>query len=92
MLVGVQEKAGGGVLILAVVISAVGCIYAKHESRKLFTQLQTLNAERDRLEVDWGRFQIEQGAWSTHARVEQQAREKMNMDDPDPNQVLLISQ
>lgn len=79
-----------GMLVLAVMASAIGCIYAKHESRKLFTQLQTLNAERDRLEVDWGRLQIEQSTWSTHARVEQLAREQMNMQTPSLGQVYLI--
>jgi cell division protein FtsL len=79
-----------GMLVLAVMASAIGCIYAKHESRKLFTQLQTLNAERDRLEVDWGRLQIEQSTWSTHARVEQLAREQMNMQTPSMGQVYLI--
>ena len=79
-----------GMLVLAVMASAIGCIYAKHESRKLFTQLQTLSAERDRLEVDWGRLQIEQSTWSTHARVEQLAREQMNMQTPSMGQVYLI--
>lgn len=66
----------------AVLASAIGGVYAKHETRKLFTELQALTAERDRLEVDWGRLQIEQSTWSTHARVERLAREQMGMIDP----------
>jgi cell division protein FtsL len=34
-----------------------------------FTQLQSLIAQRDELEVNWGRLQIEQSTWSTHATV-----------------------
>lgn len=77
-------------LIVLVMVSAIACIYAKHESRKLFTELQDLTAERDRMEVDWGRLQIEQGTWSTYARVEQVAREKMNMRLPSAEQIRLL--
>jgi cell division protein FtsL len=78
-------------LAAALSASAIGCIAAKHEARKLFTELQTLIVERDRLEVDWGRLQIEQSAWSSHARVEQLAREQMKMRDPDAGQIRLIT-
>lgn len=77
-------------LVVLVMASAIGCIYAKHESRKLFTELQELIAERDRMEVDWGRLQIEQGTWSTYGRVEQVAREKMNMQLPSVGQISLL--
>ena len=69
-------------LVAAVMASAVGAVYAKHENRKLFMELQALTEERDRLEVDWSRLQIEQSTWSTHARVEQLARGEMRMRNP----------
>ena len=79
-------------LVVAVMASAIGSVYAKHESRKLFTELQELTIERDRLEVDWGKLQIEQSTWSTHARVEQMAREQMDMRVPAPDQISLITE
>jgi cell division protein FtsL len=79
-------------LMLLVMASAIACIYAKHESRKMFTELQGLNDDRDTMEVDWGRLQIEQGTWSTYARVEQVAREKMNMRLPTTEQISLLGQ
>jgi len=79
-------------LVLLVMASAIACIYAKHESRKLFTELQGLIDERDRMEVNWGRLQIEQGTWSTYAVVEQVAREKMHMRLPEAEQIKLLSQ
>ena len=48
----------GSVLVFAVMCSAIACVYAKHESRKLFTELQTLNADRDQMEVEWGHTHI----------------------------------
>jgi cell division protein FtsL len=80
------------VLFVAVVASAIAGVYAKHESRKLFTELQKLSNERDRMEVDWGRLQIEQSTWSTYGRVEQLAREQMQMQMPPPDSVSLLAE
>ena len=80
------------VLFVAVMSSAIAAVYAKHESRKLFTELQQLSNERDRMEVDWGRLQIEQSTWSTYGRVEQLAREQMKMQAPPPDRVSLVAE
>jgi cell division protein FtsL len=77
---------------LLVVGSAVAAVYAKHESRRQFVELQALNAERDRLAVEWGQLQIEQSAWSTHARVEQIARDDMGLRPPTPEQIRLFAE
>jgi len=79
-------------LVFAVMASAIGSIYAKHESRKLFTELQRLNVERDRMEVEWGQLQIEQSTWATYARVEQLAREDMKMRPPTADEMMLLGQ
>jgi len=80
------------VLVLAVMTSAIGCVYAKHESRKLFVELQRFTAERDEMQVNWGRLQIEQSTWSAHARVESLARQQMKMRSPDPADIRLVQQ
>ena len=77
-------------LVLAVMASAVGAVYAKHENRKLFMELQALTEERDQLEVDWSRLQIEQSTWSTHARVEQLARDEMHMRNPGSEELKVV--
>jgi len=75
---------------LAVVASAVATVYTKHESRKLYAELQVLQRERDRLEIEWGQLQIEQSTWSTHARVERMAREEIGMGEPRPEQLRML--
>jgi cell division protein FtsL len=89
-----QIRVVGGValLSLAVVATAIACIYARHESRKQFTHLQSLIAERDNLEVEWGKLKIEQSTWSTHARVEQLARDKMQMLNPVSADIRMVPQ
>jgi cell division protein FtsL len=84
--------AGVAILAVAVITTAITCVFARHESRKQFTQLQVLIVERDSLEVEWGQLQIEQSTWSTHSRVEQLARRKMKMRNPIPAEIRVVRQ
>ena len=78
------------VLVLAVLASAIGVIYAKHEGRKQFVQLQVLEKQRDQMNVEWGQLQLEQGTWATHSRVERVARKRLGMQMPDAESVVII--
>lgn len=78
------------VLLFTVMASAVGVIYSKHLNRKLFVELQQLNKSIDFLEIEWGRLQLEQSAWSDHGRIEKIAREKLKMALPDINSVVYL--
>jgi cell division protein FtsL len=78
------------VLFLTVLISSIGAVYARHESRRLFIELQALVSERDHLNIDWGRLQIEQSTWASPGRVEQMARDRLHMSVPDPSRVVII--
>lgn len=77
-------------LLVLVMASALAVVYAKHRGRELFAQLQQLEAQRDRLNIEWGRLQLEQSAWASHSRVEKLARERLDMMVPDPESVVII--
>ncbi len=77
-------------LAVLVLASAVSVVYARHDARQLFIELQQLTAERDSLNIDWGRLQIEHSTWASPGRVEQIAREQLNMREPDPARVVII--
>ena len=74
----------------AVLACAVGVIWSKHQSRTAFIQLQRLQNERDRLDIEWGQLKLEQSAWSSHGRVEQVAHTDLKMVIPTPNEVLIV--
>jgi cell division protein FtsL len=78
------------VLWLAVLGSAVQVIYARHKARELFVHLEKLNAERDSLEMEWGRLQLEQSYWSSHAFVERVANSKLQMNLPQTREVRIV--
>jgi len=79
-------------LAIAVVVSSICVIQAKHESRQLFVELEALNRERDRLQVDWGRLQLEQSTWGTHPRIESLAQEQLGLDRPAAEQVVIVAE
>ena len=79
-----------GALVVAVVASAVGVVYSQYEVRVLFAKKQTLIAQRDDLNVEWGRLQLEQSTWGTQSRVEHMARQKLEMVAPAPGNVVFV--
>jgi cell division protein FtsL len=79
------------VLWLAALGSAAGAIWCKHRSREMFVELESLNARRDNLEIEWGQLQLEQSAWATHAFVERVASTKLRMATPPPKEIEIIS-
>ncbi|MDH5764622.1 MAG: cell division protein FtsL [Gammaproteobacteria bacterium] len=72
--------------------SSIAVIYTKHESRKLFVELQKTNREIDKLNINWGRLQLEQSAWSSHGRIEKIATARLNMRLPVANEVVYIKE
>jgi cell division protein FtsL len=80
------------VLWMAVLASAACVIYARHQARDLFVRLEKLNADRDALEMEWGRLQLEQSAWSSHAFVERVANAKLKMGLPQSQEIRIVRQ
>ena len=78
------------VLIPLVLSSALGVVYAKHQSRKLFVQLNELQQQRDTMNVEWGQLQLELSTWATNGRIEQVARQRLRMLNVDFDQVVIV--
>jgi len=78
------------VMVLAVMVSAVGVIYAKHRNRMLYVELTRLQQQQDELNVDWGRLQLEQSTWATHGRIEKVARSKLGMRNVNYGEVVIL--
>jgi len=80
------------VIVFAVVcvLSAMALVYTKHESRKLFVELEGLTHARDELNIEWGQLQIEQSTWATHARIEQVATDDLSLVRPTSTEIFVI--
>ena len=77
-------------LALIVLASSLSVVYAKHQSRKLFVELDTLKKERDEMNVEWGQLQLEQSTLATHGRVERIAKKRLGMVTPEYKTVLIV--
>jgi len=78
-------------LWVAVLGSAALGVWSKHRARELFVELETLNARRDNLDIEWGQLQLEQSAWSSHAFVERVASTRLHMALPPPKEIEIVS-
>jgi cell division protein FtsL len=80
------------VLLLAAAVTASGVwiVATEHHSRQLFIEAEELNREQDRLQIDWGRLQIEQSTWATHPRIEGLARERLHLTVPRDEQLVVV--
>jgi cell division protein FtsL len=56
----------------------------------LFVELQALSYEKDRMDVEWGQLQLEQGTLTTHGQVEQAARTRLGMINPVPDSFVIV--
>jgi len=78
------------VFAVVCVLGAIALVYTKHESRKLFVELEGLTHERDALNIEWGQLQIEQSTWATHARIEKVATDDLSLVRPDSSEIFII--
>lgn len=77
-------------LVAAVFLTALLVVTLRHHVRLLSSELQVLQAERDALDIEWGKLLLEEGAWSEHRRVETVARQRLGMAIPDSKQVVIL--
>ncbi len=86
-----------GVLILllllaAVLTTAIGVVWTRHESRVLFVSLTGLQDQRDNLNIEYGRLELEQATYAEPRRIDDEARQQLGMLDPRPQDIRLLTQ
>ena len=78
------------VLLAAMMVSAIAVVWTRHESRVLFVQLTQLQSQRDDLNIEFGRLELEQATWAEPRRIDDEARSKLGMFMPSPQDVRLV--
>ena len=78
------------VLFTLVCISSVGIVYLEHQKRELFSDYQNLIKERDAIQVEWKKLQIQSSESSSGLRLENIARSKANMKILDADVINII--
>ncbi|MCW8808054.1 MAG: cell division protein FtsL [Rhodanobacter sp.] len=77
-------------LLVTVVASAIGVVWTRHESRVLFVNLTALQNQRDDLNIEYGKLELEQATYAEPRRIDEEARQKLGMLDPRPQDIRLL--
>ena len=77
-------------MLAAVVSSALGVVYTRHQSRHLAVELGALEQLQDEGLAEWSRLQIEQGWLADASQIEKTARGVLQMRQPEETQILVV--
>jgi cell division protein FtsL len=80
------------ILLVAVLASAITVVWTQHESRVQFIELSRLQNERDELNIEYGKLELEQATWAEPRRVDNESRQKLGMATPRPQDIQLVTQ
>lgn len=78
-------------MVVMLLSSAVGVIYSKYRSRQLFIEIQKVERDLDRFEVEWGQLQLELTTLAEENRVERVARNKLGLVMPVKDKIIYLS-
>ena len=77
--------------IVVLIVCALGVVTSQHMVRKLFMAFEREKELEQKLEVEWGRLQLEQSTLIMHGRIEQIAKERLNMIVPTASSIQILS-
>ena len=77
-------------LVFTVLVSAVSVVQTQHVSRKVFMEIEQLKKDRDLLNEEWGRLQLEQSTWALDERVERTVKEELGMYVPENGSLVFL--
>lgn len=66
-------------LVISVLGSGIAVVYARQEHRQAYVQLTRLVRERDEINIEFSRLQLEQATWAETNRIEQVATGRIGM-------------
>ncbi len=77
-------------LASAVLGTGIAVVYARQEHRQAYVQLNKLVRERDELNIEFSRLQLEQATWAETNRIEQVATERVGMLFPASSELVVV--
>ncbi|MEH6542337.1 MAG: cell division protein FtsL [Porticoccaceae bacterium] len=77
-------------LWLAAMASSLAVVVSSHRSRQFYAEYVELQREEHQLQVEWGKYLLEQSAWAALSRVEKLAIEKLDMSVPKLDDVIMV--
>lgn len=78
------------IVLVAVIGSALGVVYTRHESRRESVTLGALENERDAFIAEWSRLQLEQAWLADASHIESKATDSLGMRTPEDTVILVV--
>ncbi|MGI2027454.1 cell division protein FtsL [Endozoicomonas acroporae] len=77
-------------LLLLVILSGLSVGYVSYENRLLNNRIQQELENRNSAQVEWGKLLLEHSTLTSPGKIEQVAREKLDMDVPKTSQIEMV--
>ena len=77
-------------LAISVFVTSIYVIETAYQTRQMYSALQELRAERNRLTIEWGRLMLERGAVSADMRIDAMARDHLLLSSPTRDNVMIM--
>ena len=77
-------------LVVAVLGSGIAVVYARQQHRQAYVQLTALQKQRDEINIEFSRLQLEQATWAETNRIEQVATERLGMIFPASAELVVV--
>ena len=78
------------VLWVMVVISGLSVAYVSHLCREKYGKLMVMERDANQMQVDYGKYLLEQSAWGSLQRIEVSAIAELNMRSPKPEEIVIV--
>ena len=75
---------------LSLVITSISVAYVSHLCREQYAELVGLEASANQMQIDYGRYLLEQSAWGSLQRIETSAIEKFSMHSPKSAEIVIV--
>ena len=84
-----MKKMALSVYVLVLVL-ALSLVYTRVTTRSLYLELQSLQQQRDYLNVEWGRLLLQEARYAEPRYIEKVARKQLGMVFPSKDQISVV--
>ncbi|MEI8637765.1 cell division protein FtsL [Vibrio coralliilyticus] len=77
-------------VLILIFASAMGVVFTTHHTRQAITEKDQALQERERLDNEWRNLLIEETALAEHSRVQEIAKDELQMKRPDSDKEVVI--
>lgn len=78
------------ILAVALMVSAISLVTARHQSRQLFVAVERLEDRSRELDIEWRRLQLERAELARNARIDHVARSDLGMVTATPERTIYL--